>query len=198
MSTKFEKRADGLFVLTGGHASFPHLVEPNSFDGDAEKAKFSVNMLFPIESKAYAEFKKAVASIMPKGAKPDASKLPFKEAKSVPESWQDKHGVSAYTVKFVNKKPITVYGTNGLPVAADAIKGGDIIAVAFEPFWFESKFGWFCQLQARAVLKISDDLDFGGGGGAPADASVFGIKPSSPFVETAAETDGFEDSEIPF
>jgi hypothetical protein len=103
--------------------------------------------------------------------------------------------VSAYTCKLVNKNPIKCFGANGLPVDPASIKGGDRISVAFEPFWFESKFGVFCQLQAKAVLVIGDYLEFGGGGGVSVnDASVFGAAVSKP---EPASADPFND-DVPF
>ena len=196
-NTAFEIQESGLYIVKDAVASFPHLDKPNSFDGEAEKAKYSINVLFPIDSPAYADMKKAVGKLMPKGAKPDVSKLPFKEAKSVPESWQDAHGVSAYTCKLVNKNPIKCFGANGLPVDPASIKGGDRISVAFEPYWFESKYGVFCQLQAKAVLVIGEYLEFGGGGGVTVnDASVFGAAVSKP-VHAPTEEDPFGD-DVPF
>ena len=193
-TTSFEAQDSGLFLVKDAVASFPHLDKPNSFDGDADKAKYSVNALFPIDSEAYAELKKAVAKLMPKGAKPDVGKLPFREASKLPESWQDAHGVSAYTAKFVSKAPVKCFSANGLPIDPAEIKGGDRISVAFAPYWFESKYGVFCQLQAKAVLHIGQYLEFGGGGVSVNDASVFG----APTAKPVAVTDGFEDLEIPF
>lgn len=199
MSVSFEVTPQGLFVLKGVHASYPHLGKAHSFDGDAEKARFSLNALVPVSAEAYGQMKKALAAKLPKdGPKPDVSKLPFKEISGdkLPQAWIDSQGVSAYSVKFAAKTAPQIYDEKGLPASADIIQGGDIVNVAFTAFGFSNKFGTFLQLQLAAVQKVKSDLSFGGN--APqVDASVFGVAPVD-FAKATPATDGFEDMEIPF
>ena len=200
MSVSFEVTPQGLFVLKGVHASYPHLSKAHSFDNDPEKARFSINALIPVSEKAYGEMKKALASKMPKdGPKADPSKLPFKEISGdkLPQAWIDREGVSAHSVKFTSKTAPQVYDEKGMPASPEIIQGGDVVNVAFSAFGFSNKFGSFLQLQVAAVQKVASDLSFGGA--APqVDASVFGIAPVDFAKPAPAGIDPFDDQEIPF
>lgn len=171
-ASTFSVNEHGVCVLSSVVASFPHLAQANSFDGTDEKLRYSINGLLPVDEPAYVEMKKHFASSMPKGYKPVVDKLPFGEPKKNHDSWVEKYGVSSFKVKAVNKKQPRCFDTKGVEISPDSIIGGDIVNMAFSPYWFENKFGHFLQLQLNAVMLVGGHLKFASD---DVDSSVFGV-----------------------
>jgi Protein of unknown function (DUF2815) len=196
LNSTFEVRADGRCILKNVVASYPHLDKANAFEGDESKAKFSINALLEIESEAYQQLKKHLASLMPKGAKPAIDRLPFREAKKTPEAWKDVHGVSAYSVKMVNKRKVAVFNSDGSALEPASISGGQIVNVSFEPFWYDNKYGDFCQLTLCAVMLVKEHLKFSAE--TPASAEDFGVTPRDDFSTVAPRDNKPADKSDPF
>lgn len=193
--SNLEIKSDGMLVLHNVHASWPKLVKPDGIEGTSEEdKKYSIQALLRVNDATFAEFKKAVAAKLPKDfGKPAAEKLPWREiSEKLPEAWGD---ASAYRVTMKSKAQPKVFDGKGGQLAPDAVKAGDLVSIAFNVWPVSNKFGAFIQLQLQAVLRIREDLDFGGAG-PNVDASVFGLQAQSPFESKA--TDGFEDADIPF
>jgi len=199
MTTKshIEVKPDGMFVLHNVNASWPKLAKPDGIEGTpVEDLKYSIQALLRINDKTFAEFKKAVGSKLPKDfGKPAADKLPWREvSEKLPEAWDD---ASAYRITFKSKEKPRVFDVDGNAILPEDVRAGDLVSIAFTVWPVQNKFGAFIQLQLKAVLRIKADLDFGGGGGAPVGADVFGIKSDSPFEAAPASSDPFND-DVPF
>jgi len=194
--SRFEMRADGLCVIHNVNASWPKLDKPDGIEGTPpDQLKYSIQALLRINDPAFAEFKKGVASKLPKDfGKPSADKLPWREvSEKLPESWVD---ASAYRITFKAKNAPKVFDAKGAVIAPESVKAGDLVSIAFTVWPVSNKFGAFIQLQLGAVLRIREDLDFGGGG-MSVGADAFGIKSDSPFEAAPASSDPFND-DVPF
>jgi hypothetical protein len=188
--SNLEVKQDGMIVLHNVNASWPKLAKPDGIEGTPEEdKKYSIQALLRINDATFQDFKKAIAAKLPKDfGKPSPDKLPWREVnEKLPEAWGE---VSAYRVTMKSKTQPKVFDGKGVQISPESVRAGDLVSIAFNVWPVSNKFGSFIQLQLQAVLRIKEDLDFGGTG-PNVDAGVFGLS-ANPF-QGNTKTDEFND-----